>query len=101
MSSIVLHYCEENLDEACALCERPLRAETGLQLVHAEQMRPVCAACGRRAAPELAALQGLASEAERVGRINSFTVMPPLTVLLELSRAAERYTSALCPRSLH
>jgi len=54
---------------------------------------PVCPTCGRKHAPELAALLNLASAAERIGRMGRSSVFPPLTALLDLASAAERYTS--------
>jgi hypothetical protein len=55
---------------------------------------PVCQNCGRKHAPSLAALVGLADAAERVGRMGRHTVFPPLTALLDLASAAEKYASA-------
>ena len=40
---------------------------------------------------------GLADAAERVGRIGRHTVVPPMTALLELARAAENYAHAAPP----
>ena len=54
----------------------------------------MCAACGRKHAPDLAALVNLASAAERVGRMERNSVFPPLTALLDLASAAERYSTA-------
>jgi hypothetical protein len=39
----------------------------------------------------LAALMSLADAAERVGRIGRHMVVPPMTALLDLARAAEHY----------
>ncbi len=97
MSQFALLYGVESLEGACALCDGPAVLEPGLQLYHAGQTRPVCANCARRAAPELTALQSLARTAEHVGRINNHMITPPLTVLLELARAAEQFRSTLCP----
>ena len=58
---------------------------------------PVCRDCARKAAPSLAALMGLADAAERVGRIGRHTVVPPMTALLELARAAENYAHTAPP----
>jgi hypothetical protein len=55
---------------------------------------PVCQDCGRKHAPSLAALVGLANAAERVGRMGRHTVFPPLTALLDLASAAEKYATA-------
>jgi hypothetical protein len=89
---LVLQYHPDVLKGPCALCHKTVTLIGGLQLCQADPKRPVCSACGRRAAPALAALQGLAGTAERVGRINSHTVTPPLTALLELARAAECFS---------
>jgi hypothetical protein len=79
------------------LCGKVTTLAAGLQMCHADKGRPVCAACARRAAPALAALQGLANAAEHVGRINRHTVVPPLAALMELARAAESYSSSARP----
>jgi hypothetical protein len=64
----------------------------------AEGPDPVCPECGHLHAAPLAALVRLARAAERVGRIGRHTVFPPLTVLLDLARAAENFTQATPPR---
>ena len=92
MTHLVLQYHAEALKGHCALCNKVVSLAAGLQLCEGDPKRPVCSACGRRAAPALAALQGLAGTAERVGRINSHMVTPPLTALLELARAAESFS---------
>lgn len=93
MSTFVLQNHTDPLRGPCVVCGKPTALAAGLQLCQPEKGRPVCATCGRRAAPALAALQGLASAAERVGRINRHTVVPPLTALMELARAAESYSN--------
>jgi hypothetical protein len=93
MTHLVLQYHAETLKGHCALCNKVVSLAAGLQLCELDPKRPVCSVCGRRAAPALAALQGLAGTAERIGRINSHTVTPPLTALLELARAAESFSS--------
>ena len=100
MTPLVLRYCPDALEGPCGLCGKPVTLSEGLQLFHPDGQRPVCPPCGTRAAPELAALVGLASAAERVGRIGQHTVSPPLSALLELARAAENYAgsaSRCCP----
>jgi hypothetical protein len=92
MTPLVLRYHPDACTGCCGLCGTPVLLAEGLQLFLAEKRRPVCPGCGRRAAPELAALLALASAAERVGRIGRHTVTPPLSALLELARAAENYT---------
>jgi hypothetical protein len=62
----------------------------------AENLQPVCQACGQRHASPLAALLQLAGEAERVGRIGRHSVFPPYTALLDLARAADRYATSRC-----
>jgi hypothetical protein len=66
----------------------------GNQLFLAESDEPVCASCGGKHAPELAALLHLASAAERIGRMGRNSIFPPLTALLDLASAAERYSTA-------
>ncbi len=81
-------------EEACGLCGQMLTLEPGNQLVLVETGAPVCAECGRKHAPSLDALVQLASTAERVGKIGRHTVFPPLSALLDLASAAEKYTAA-------
>jgi hypothetical protein len=57
-------------------------------------MSRVCRNCGKKHAPTLVALLDLASTASRVGRIGHHTLVPPMTALLDLARAAEDYTRA-------
>src|SRR5262249_14497948 len=66
---LALHYPPDALHADGALCGKPTELEAGPQLRLLQGGRPVCPGCGRQAAPELAALVGLASTAERVGRI--------------------------------
>lgn len=91
MTTLALQFNPDVFQGPCGLCERPTSLAAGPQLVLAGKECPVCLACGRQAAPALAALVGLASAAERVGRINRHTVTPPLPALMELARAAESY----------
>ncbi len=79
----------------CGVCGRKTTAGAGARLAHADSQLPVCADCGRRHAPSLAALLQLAGAAERVGRIGRHTVFPPYTALLELARAADNYSAAV------
>jgi hypothetical protein len=94
MTQIVLHYHPDPFQGPCGLCNRPVCLEEGLQLIQADKRRPVCAACGRQAAPALTALLGVAEAAQRVGKIGQHTLSPPLSALLDLARAAEAYTAA-------
>jgi hypothetical protein len=68
-----------------------------MQLVHSVNSAPVCSACGHKHAPSLAALANLAEAATRIGRINRHSVFPPLTALLDLANAAEKYTQTTNP----
>ncbi len=97
MTPLVLRYHPAAWKGPCGLCGAAVVLAEGPQLLLAEKRRPVCLCCGRGAAPELAALVGLASAAERVGRINRHTVTPPLSALMELARAAETYSSTAPP----
>lgn len=80
--------------ESCAVCDKGLAPAAGPRLVHADTQEPICRDCGRRHAAPLAALLELAQVARRVGRIGRHTLVPPLHALLDLARAAERYTDA-------
>ena len=93
MTQLVLQCSANAADDRCSLCGRPA-APAGTRLCLADGSGPVCPDCGRRHAPELAALVHLARTAERVGRIGRRGVFPPLTALLDLARAAENYTHA-------
>ena len=92
MIHLVLRHHPEALQGHCGLCGGAVTLSEGLQLFLADRRCPVCPGCGRKAAPALAALVGLASAAERIAKIGQHTVTPPLSALLELARAAETYT---------
>jgi hypothetical protein len=94
MTQLLLRYSPTPVESDCGLCGQPTTLEAGTQLVLAEALQPVCAACGKRHAPPLRALQQLANEAERVGRIGRHTVFPPYTALLDLARAADDYAAS-------
>jgi hypothetical protein len=94
MTSIILRCCPTETNEVCGLCGEACTAPAGHQLFVAQSDTPVCAACGRKHAADLAALVNLASAAERIGRIERNSVFPPLTALLDLASAAERYATA-------
>jgi hypothetical protein len=94
MNSFILRCCPSETNEACGLCGDACTAPPGHQLFLADSETPVCAACSRKHAPDLAALVNLASAAERIGRIERNNVFPPLTALLDLASAAERYSTA-------
>ena len=97
MTHLALQHHPDPCEASCALCARPVSLAAGPRLVVVETGCPVCCSCGRQSAPALAALAGLASAAERVGRINRHTVSPPMSALLELARAAESYAGTLPP----
>ena len=86
-----LEYRAEMSNEPGGLCGQAMSAPAGNQLVLAGSSAPVCADCGRKHAPSLAALVNLAEAATRIGRINRHSVFPPLTALLDLANAAEKY----------
>ena len=92
MIHLVLHHNPDGCTGPCGLCGQPVTLSQGLQFFLVDKRRPVCSCCGRKAAPALAALVGLACAAERVAKIGQHTVSPPLSALLELARAAEHYT---------
>jgi hypothetical protein len=94
MPQLILQTQDNAAEGPCGLCGAPADAPAGTQLVVAESGAPVCRDCGQRLAPSLAALVNLADTAERVGRIGRHTVFPPLTALLDLASAAEKYTQA-------
>ena len=87
----LLEYRAEISNEPCGLCGQAMSAPAGTQLVLAGNSAPVCLDCGRKHAPSLAALVNLAEAATRIGRIHRHSVFPPLTALLDLANAAEKY----------
>ena len=94
MNSLILRCCPTETSGPCGVCGEACEAPPGNQLFVAATDEPVCTACGRKYAPELAALVNLASTAERLGRMQRNSVFPPLTALLTLASAAERYSTA-------
>jgi len=64
----------------------------GASLSLAEGNQPVCQSCGRKHAPALTALLSLADVADRVGKIGRHAMVPPMSALLDLARAAENYS---------
>lgn len=99
MMQVVLEYRTEAANEACGLCGQPASAPPGVQLLLAGSCAPVCSECGRKHAPSLAELLHLADAATRIGRIGRHSVFPPLTALLDLANAAEKYAQASGSRS--
>jgi hypothetical protein len=65
---------------------------SGPRLSLAETSAVVCRDCGKKHAPSLVALLDLAQVAERVGNIGRHTLVPPLTVMIDLVQAAEDYS---------
>lgn len=90
----LLEQRDEIQNEPCGVCGQAVSAPAGMQLLLAGGSAPVCADCGQKHAPALAALANLAEAATRIGRINRHSVFPPLTALLDLANAAEKYTQA-------
>ena len=98
MTQFLLEYKADATNEPCGSCGQLLTASAGNQLVVAGTSAPVCSECGRKHAPALAALVDLADAATRIGRIGRHSVFPPLTALLDLACAAEKYAqSAAAP----
>lgn len=95
MTHLALQHHPDACEGPCALCGTPTFLPPGARFVLVETSEPVCTGCARQAAPALAALVGLASAAERVGRINRHIMTPPMSALLELARAAESYAGTL------
>lgn len=93
----VLVRCSTKLSRGeCGLCHKDATASPGAQLCTADGDL-VCEACGRKHAPELVALVRLSDTAERVGRIGSFGIFPPMIALLELAKAAEEFARHAAP----
>ncbi len=88
----LLEQRDEIRNQPCGLCGQALSTPAGVQLLLAGSSAPVCSTCGQKHAPSLAALANLAEAARRIGRINRHSVFPPLTALLDLANAAEKYT---------
>jgi hypothetical protein len=97
MPEVILE-CRDTAAEApCGYCGQQVQAPAGARLILADTEAPICADCARQHAPSLAALVSLADAADRIGRIGRHSVFPPLTALLDLASAAEKYTSATRP----
>jgi hypothetical protein len=95
----LLEHRDEIKNEPCGVCGQAVSAPAGNQLVLAGNTAPVCPDCARKHAPSLAALVNLAEAASRIGRIPRHSVFPPLTALLDLANAAEKYVHATQPLS--
>jgi hypothetical protein len=97
MTKLILRNKDTASTGPCGLCGGPAAAPAGMQLVREDTDEPVCPACGQQHAPSLAALVQLADTAERVGRIGRHSVFPPLSALLDLASAAEKFLGAAAP----
>ena len=64
MIHLVLQHNPDGCTGPCGLCGQSVTLSQGLQLFLIDKRRPVCTCCGRKAAPALAALLGLACAAE-------------------------------------
>jgi hypothetical protein len=92
MSDLVIQFNHSCSSDFCCLCGGHATSGEGPQLYRADSGDAVCRNCGKKHAPWLVALLDLAGTAQRVGRIGRHTLVPPLTALLDLARAAEDYT---------
>ena len=99
MMQVVLEYKSEATNEPCGLCGQVASAPAGMQFLLAGSSVPVCQECARTHAPSLAALVHLADAATRIGRIGRHSVFPPLTALLDLANAAEKYAQTASSRA--
>ncbi len=97
MTQLLLQCIGETTNEPCGLCGQATTASAGIRLVVAGSGAAVCLECGRRHAPSLSALVGLADAATRIGRIGRHSVFPPFTALLDLASAAEKYAQTSPP----
>lgn len=91
MMRFLIAYTPEEKDELCLLCGQPASPTAGLRLLDIDNSAPLCRECGRKQAPALASLVHLAEAATHIGRIHRHSVFPPLTALLELANAAEKF----------
>jgi hypothetical protein len=91
---LLLEAADADPAPSCCFCQSPITRAGRLGLVEPAGYRPVCPSCASRKAPRLAAVLELIAAAERFGRIGRHAGFPPLTSLLELSRAAENYAQS-------
>ena len=94
MAEFAITLDRPNIEDCCCVCHGPLTESDGPKLCRAACHSPVCRSCGRKHAPQLAALVDMAEVAGRVGQIGRHTVMPSLNSLLELARVAENYADS-------
>ena len=97
---LLIQFGPQEEGASCPLCQSAFDQPAGPRLVLAEGLRPVCAGCGKRRAPALAALVQLADQATRVGKIGRHTVFPPYTALLDLATPRAYYLATNLPPAL-
>jgi len=96
MAQVLVRCSSKQSRGECGLCHKDATSPPGAQLC-TDAGEVVCEACGRKYAPELVALVRLSDTAERVGRIGSFGIFPPMIALLELAKAAEEFARHAAP----
>ncbi len=94
MHHFTIRFSDECPASACPCCQQRHAVARGPRLFVEDRAEPVCRPCGKRMAPNLAALLDLAVAAEHVGRQCRHLLTPPMESLLTLARAAENYTAA-------
>lgn len=82
-------------ENQCHFCARLFNRTPGMQLSLETPGSSVCEECGRKHAPALSALLHLGKAAERVVSTKRPLITPPLTLLLQLAMAAEKYAQTL------
>jgi hypothetical protein len=91
---MTIRYTDDCQGTSCPVCGQRHGGAGGPRLFLEQHAEPVCRTCGKRMAPDLAALVELAHTARRVGRQTRRLLTPPMESLLDLARAAENYTAA-------
>jgi hypothetical protein len=92
MAPLTIKLGQEIVETTCGLCGTRTPPTPGPCLARADGPSVVCRECGKKHAPGLVALLDLARVAERAGRVGRHTVVPPMTVMMDLVQAAEAYT---------
>jgi hypothetical protein len=96
MAEFLIRLDQHPCESCCGICGRNAVSGIGPHIYRAEDHAPVCQNCGRRHAPDLAALLDLAEVAKRVGRISQHNnLWLPLSALLEMTRASQNYYTRL------
>jgi hypothetical protein len=98
MSPLTIKLFQEPVENTCGLCGNQTRSTSGPCLSRADSLAVVCRECGKKHAPGLVALLDLAHVAQRAGKVGRHTVVPPMTVMMDLVKAAEDYTYSTAPR---